>query len=346
MNQKDLLNVAANMLEAAAAAARAGVSSASVPAGDGGAPLVKRPDDSPTPEAKEGPTPTDGREGWRKLLIAVTFPEMGDCMWSWWMTPDRKWYSGNYACPNQPWGNNQSTLDSFIVKERPGATALDVRSKLSPPPNLSDWWPPKEPAPIAGRINPEADAQTDGKGRTLVQIDAALDDVVARINAAESKIDRLVAAHVPTPATLRGPDPAAGHNAFATDVEAAEEKDDAYHELEAFHTQCIEKIGDLLGVEDGETLEEAAARLVKERDEARAEVAAMKADDEKWRGQIVVEQRRGGKWIPCSPDRKWWVSHVGTWVEETDADSGVYMEEDNARRAAANVKEPWPGYTP
>ena len=50
------------------------------------------------------------------------------------------------------------------------------------------WWVNEAPVSIlitdsiAGRITPEADAQTDGKGRTLVEIDAKIDRECARIH--------------------------------------------------------------------------------------------------------------------------------------------------------------------
>jgi len=82
---------------------------------------------------------------------------------------------------------------------------------------------------IAGRITPEADEQTDSKGRTLVEIDAELVVLSAKAHAAvqwmrelderTEKLESLIAARVPKPCE---PSKATGENELATAVEGAD----------------------------------------------------------------------------------------------------------------------------
>jgi len=75
--------------------------------------------------------------------------------------------------------------------------------------------------PIA-RITPEADEQVDGKGRTLVEIDAALEDVfeeLASYARRTENLERLLAARVSNPCE---PSKATGENELATAVQAAD----------------------------------------------------------------------------------------------------------------------------
>lgn len=79
-----------------------------------------------------------------------------------------------------------------------------------------------ERAHIAARIRPEADEQVDGKGRTLVEIDAALEDVfeeLASYARRTENLERLLAARVSNPCE---PSKATGENELATDIMCAD----------------------------------------------------------------------------------------------------------------------------
>lgn len=76
---------------------------------------------------------------------------------------------------------------------------------------------------VLARICPEADEQTDGKGRTLVQIDREISDLceIAQVTARRvTNLERLSAAHVPVPAKVHVRSDAASTNEAATEAAA------------------------------------------------------------------------------------------------------------------------------
>ncbi len=83
---------------------------------------------------------------------------------------------------------------------------------------------------VLARICPEADGQVDGKGRTLREIDDAINDRIAefhdlggRIAAVSERVESLIAASVPVPAKVNVRSDAASTNEAMTEAAASDE---------------------------------------------------------------------------------------------------------------------------
>lgn len=149
------------------------------------------------------------------------------------VTDDRVVFSDRYAA------RNDDHVRSFLwwINAEPKSHLITDATVATDGPTLEARVSKVEG--VLARICPEADEQTDGKGRTLAEIDAELevlyrwskvahtaiqatqdkvDDHAARL----TKLERLIAAQVAKPATLDKPHAAASANDFATAVAGAD----------------------------------------------------------------------------------------------------------------------------
>jgi hypothetical protein len=158
---------------------------------------------------------------------------------------------------------------------------------------------------ILARITPEADSQVDGKGRTLVEIDALLDRTILNISSMRrvvddefaahaariDKLDRLIAAQVP--AIAPGRSDAASANALATAVEGADvatltrERDELREAVEVANATAEKLIRQLAAANESARVAEGRANAAKRHAvDAETKLADLRAEIERLKASL------------------------------------------------------------